>query len=139
MFPASFITKLWGGLPMMGLFGFIGAIAIVVMEFSGTFEVVVAAQLIAGAAWGCILMSAFSAAAALGYTGAEGKTTGVLFSALALATFARMATTASGALNDPSLAPLLHWVPIVCWTIAGVVLVALSIAQMRQKANLGTG
>ena len=89
------------------------------MEFSGAFEIVVAAQLIAGAAWGCILMSAFSAAAALGYTGAEGKTTGVLFSALALATFTRMATTASGALNDPSLAPLLHWAPVVCWAIGG--------------------
>jgi hypothetical protein len=100
----------------------------VVMEFSGTFDVVVAAQLIAGAAWGCILMSAFSAAAALGYTGAEGKTTGVLFSALALATLARMATTASGALNDPSLAPLLHWAPIVCWAVAGVLLVGFSLS-----------
>jgi hypothetical protein len=135
MFPASLITKRWGGLPVMGLFGIIGAIAIVVMEFSGTFEVVVAAQLIAGAAWGCILMSAFSAAAALGYTGAEGKTAGVLFSALAIATFARMATTASGALNDPSLAPLLRWAPIACWAVAGVVLVALSIAQMRHMAT----
>jgi hypothetical protein len=139
MFPASLITKRWGGLPVMGLFGLIGAIAIVVMEFSGTFEVVVAAQLIAGAAWGCILMSAFSAAAALGYTGAEGKTTGVLFSALALATFARMATTASGALNDPSLAPLLHWAPVVCWAVGGAVLAVLSVTQMRQKANVGTG
>lgn len=128
MFPASLITKRWGGLPVMGLFEFIGAIAIVVMEFSGTFEVVVAAQLIAGAAWGCILMSAFSAAAALGYTGAEGKTTGVLFSALALATFARMATTASGALNDPSPAPLLHWAPVVCWAVAGVLLVGFSLS-----------
>jgi hypothetical protein len=128
MFPASLITKRWGGLPVMGLFGLIGAIAIVVMEFSGTFDVVVAAQLIAGAAWGCILMSAFSAAAALGYTGAEGKTTGVLFSALALATLARMATTASGALNDPSLAPLLHWAPIVCWAVAGVLLVGFSLS-----------
>jgi hypothetical protein len=132
MFPASLITKRWGGLPVMGLFGLIGAIAIVVMEFSGTFEIVVAAQLIAGAAWGCILMSAFSAAAALGYTGAEGKTTGVLFSALALATFTRMATTASGALNDPSLAPLLHWAPIVCWAVGGAVLLALTIAQLRR-------
>ena len=132
MFPASLITKRWGGLPVMGLFGLIGAIAIVVMEFSGTLEVVVSAQLIAGAAWGCILMSAFSAAAALGYTGAEGKTTGILFSALALATFARMATTASGALNDPSLAPLLHWAPIVCWMIGGATLVVLSVALLRR-------
>jgi hypothetical protein len=130
MFPASLITKRWGGLPVMGLAGFVGAIAILVMEFSGTFEVVVAAQLIAGAAWGCILMSAFSAAAALGYTGAEGKTTGALFSALALATFTRMATTASGVLNDPSLAPLLHWMPIICWTIGGIALIVLSIAKM---------
>jgi len=56
----------------------------------------------------------------------------VLFSALALATFARMATTASGALNDPSLAPLLHWAPLVCWAIGGVVLIVLSIAEMRR-------
>jgi hypothetical protein len=138
MFPASLLTKRWGGLPVMGLAGFIGAIAIVVMEFSGTFEIVVAAQLIAGAAWGCILMSAFSAAAALGYTGAEGKTTGVLFSALALATFTRMATTASGALNDPSLAPLLHRAPIACWGVGGAVLVVLSVTQMRQKASVAT-
>jgi hypothetical protein len=137
MFPASLITKRWGGLPVMGLFGLVGAIAIVVMEYSGTFEVVVAAQLIAGAAWGCILMSAFSAAAALGFTGAEGKTTGVLFSALALATFTRMATTASGALNDPSLAPLLHWAPVVCWAFGGVTLVALSVAQMRRTHSIG--
>jgi hypothetical protein len=133
MFPASLITKRWGGLPVMGLFGFIGAIAIMVMEFSGTFEVVVAAQLIAGAAWGCILMSAFSAAAALGYTGAEGKTTGVLFSALALATFTRMGTTASGALNDPSLAPVLHWAPIACWAVGGAVLVVLSMTYMKDN------
>jgi Major Facilitator Superfamily len=132
MFPASLITKRWGGLPVMGLFGIIGAVAIVVMEYSGRLEVAIAAQLIAGAAWGCILMSAFSAAAALGYTGAEGKTTGVLFSALALATFVRMATTASGALNDPSLAPLLHWAPVVCWAIGGAMLLLLSIARMRR-------
>jgi hypothetical protein len=137
MFPASLITKRWGGLPVMGLFGLIGAIAIVVMEFSATLEVVVAAQLIAGVAWGCILMSAFSAAAALGYTGAEGKTTGVLFSALALATFTRMATTASGALSDPSLAPLLHWAPIVCWAVGGVTLLVLAVAQMRRTHGSG--
>jgi Major Facilitator Superfamily len=134
MFPASLLAKRWGGLPVMGLFGLVGAAAIVVMELSGTLGVVVAAQLIAGAAWGAILMSAFTAAAALGYTGHEGKTTGVLFSTLAIATFARMATTAAGALSDPSLAPLLHWAPIACWTVGGAVLVVLSVAQIRRVA-----
>jgi hypothetical protein len=135
MFPASLITKRWGGLPVMGAAGLIGAIAIVVMEVSGALGLAVVAQLIAGAAWGCILMSAFAAAAALGYTGAEGKTTGVLFSALALATFARMAASASGALNDPTLAPLLHWAPTVCWAIAAAILLAFSVARRRRAAG----
>ena len=124
MFPASLITKRWGGLPVMGLAALIGAIAIVVMGSSGTLDIVVAAQFTAGAAWGCILMSAFATATALGYGGHEGKTTGILFSTLAIATFARMAMTAAGVLNNPALAPLLHWAPIACWTVAGVVLVA---------------
>jgi hypothetical protein len=134
MFPASLIAKRWGGLPVMGLFGLIGAAAIVVMEFSGNLSVVVAAQFVAGAAWGCIMMSALAAAAALGYTGTEGKTMGILFSALALATFARMATTAAGVLNNPSLAPLLHWAPIACWAVAGAALAMLSMARMRRAA-----
>jgi hypothetical protein len=132
MFPASRITKRFGGLPVMGAAGLVGALAIVAMQIAGTLGLAVAAQLIAGAAWGVILMSAFTAAAALGYTGAEGKTTGILFSTLAIATFARMATTASGALDDPSLAPVLHWAPIVCWVVAGAMLLALTVTHMRQ-------
>jgi hypothetical protein len=136
MFPASPITKRLGGLLVMGIAGIVGAVAIASMQFATTLEVAVAAQLIAGAAWGCILMSAFAAAATLGYTGAEGKTTGVLFSMLALATFARMAATATGALNDPSLAPLLHWLPVACWTVGGVVLIALSLAYAQRMARV---
>jgi hypothetical protein len=134
MFPASRITKRFGGLPVMGAAGLVGGLAIVAMQIASTLGVAVAAQLIAGAAWGAILMSAFAAAAALGYTGTEGKVTGVLFSALAIATFARMATTASGALADPSLAPLLHWAPIVCWVVAGAMLLALTVTHMRRVA-----
>lgn len=133
MFPASLITRRWGGLPVMGLAGLIGALAIIAMEFSGSLALAVSAQVVAGAAWGCILMSAFAAAAAIGYTGAEGKTTGVLFSALALATFARMAATATGALSDPALAPLIHWAPIACWIVAGIVLIALSLTHGRRS------
>jgi MFS family permease len=134
MFPASRITKRFGGMPVMGAAGIVGALAIIAMQIASTLGLAVAAQLIAGAAWGAILMSAFATAAALGYTGTEGKTTGVLFSALALATFARMATTASGALSDPSLAPLLHWAPIVCWVVGGAMLLALTVTHMRRMA-----
>ena len=131
MFPASLITKRWGGLPVMGAAGLLGAIGIVLMESSGTLGLTIAAQVLVGAAWGAILMSAFAAAAALGATGHEGKTNGLLFSALAIATFARMATSASGALADPALAPLLHWTPIACWAVAGALLVGLTVAYGR--------
>jgi len=135
MFPASRITKRWGGLPVMGASGLLGAVAIVLMEISTTLGLTAAAQVIIGLAWGCILMSAFSAAAALGATGHEGKTTGLLYSGLALATFARMATGASGALNNPALAPLLRLAPILCWAIGGALLVGLTLAYAGRLAR----
>jgi len=136
MFPASRITKRWGGLPVMGAAGLLGALAIVLMESSTALGLTVAAQIIVGAAWGAILMSAFAAAAALGATGHEGKTTGLMYSGLALATFARMATSASGALSDPSLAPLVHWAPIACWTIGGFLLVGLTGSYWRTVTGM---
>ncbi len=132
MFPASLLTRRWGGLPVMGLAGVLGAFAIVLMEHADSLALTVTAQAIVGATWGAILMSAFAAAAALGATGAEGKTTGLLFSALALATFARMATAASGALADPALTALLGWAPVVCWALGGAVLIVLSGAGFRR-------
>jgi hypothetical protein len=117
---------------VMGAAGILGAGAIAAAEISGSLGQLLTAQLLAGAAWGAILMSAFAAAAALGATGHEGKTTGLLFSALALATFVRMATSASGTLTGPALAPLLHWAPILCWAAAGAVLLALSAIFMRR-------
>lgn len=135
MFPASLVTKRCGGLPVMGAAGVIGAAAIAVAELSGSLDLTIAAQLIAGAAWGCILMSAFAAAAALGYSGAEGMTNGLLFSALALATFARMGATATGALENPRLAPLIHWAPATCWAAAGAVLLVLALTSARGDAR----
>jgi Na+/melibiose symporter-like transporter len=138
MFPASRITKRWGGLPVMGAAGLLGAVAIVLMESSTALGLTVAAQIVAGAAWGAILMSAFAAAAVLGATGHEGKTTGLMYSGLALATFARMATSASGALADPAFAPLVHWLPIACWGIGGALLLGLTLSYasraMRETA-----
>ena len=131
MFPTSRITRRWGGLPVMGAAGLLGAIAILLMETSTMLGLTVAAQIIVGAAWGAILMSAFAAAAALGATGHEGKTTGLMYSGLALATFARMATSASGALADPALAPIVHWAPIACWAVGGALLVGLTASYWR--------
>jgi MFS family permease len=131
MFPASVIVKHRGGLVVMGAAGLLGAIAVLAADFASGLQMLIAAQFIAGAAWGCMLMSAVSAALAIGHTGAEGKVTGLVFSALALATFARMAAVAGGLQKLPEYAPLLHWAPVACWSVAGAGLLVIAAARLQ--------
>jgi hypothetical protein len=134
MFPASVVVKHRGGLIVMGAAGLLGALAVLGAEMAGNLNILIAAQFVAGAAWGCMLMAAVSAALAIGETGAEGKVVGLVFSALALATFARMAAVAGGLQKLPEYAPLLQWAPVACWAVAGAGL--LAIAAMRVQASV---
>jgi MFS family permease len=136
MFPASIIVKHRGGPIVMGAAGLLGAVAVLVAEFAGGLNTLIVAQFIAGAAWGCMLMSAISAALAIGETGAEGKVTGLVFSALALATFARMAAVAGGLQKLPDYAPLLHWAPIACWSVAGAGLLVIVAARLQSARGV---
>jgi MFS family permease len=132
MFPASVVTKRRGGLIVMGAAGLLGALAILGAELAGNLNMMIAAQFIAGAAWGCMLMSAISAALAIGDSGAEGKVVGLVFSALALGTFARMAAVAGGLQKLPEYAPLLHWAPVACWSVAGAGLLVIAASRAQQ-------
>jgi len=134
MFPASRVVKHHGGLIVMGGAGLLGAAAVIIAEIAGTLNILIAAQFVAGAAWGCMLMAAVSAALAIGSGGTEGKVTGLVFSALALGTFARMAAVAGGLQKLPDYAPLLHWAPVACWSVAGVGLLVLVAARVQQRA-----
>ncbi|WFU20458.1 MFS transporter [Bradyrhizobium sp. CB3481] len=133
MFPASIVVKHRGGLIVIGAAGLFGALAVVAAEMAGNLNILMAAQLVAGAAWGCMLMAAVSAALAIGETGAEGKVVGLVFSALALATFARMAAVAGGLQKLPEYAPLLQWAPVACWSVAGAGLLVIAAARMQRE------
>ena len=114
----------------------LGAAAVVGAELAGNLTTLIVAQFIAGGAWGCMLMSAVSAALAIGGgTGAPGKVVGLVFSALALATFARMAAVAGGLQKLPEYAPLLHWAPVACWSVAGAGLLVLAASRVRQRVE----
>jgi MFS family permease len=134
MFPASAVTRRRGGLIVMGAAGIAGAVAVLGAELAGNLNTLIAAQFLAGAAWGCMLMSAISAALAIGDSGAEGKVVGLVFSALALATFARMAAVAGGLQRLPEYAPLLHWSPVACWSVAGAGLLVVAASRVQQGA-----
>ena len=78
-----------------------------------------------------MLMSAVSAALAIGETGAEGKVVGLVFSALA--TFARMAAVAGGLQKLPEYAPLLQWAPVACWSVAGAGLLVIAASRAQRR------
>jgi Major Facilitator Superfamily len=133
MFPASVITQRRGGLIVMGAAGLLGALAVLGAELAGSLNLLIVTQFIAGAAWGCMLMSAVAAALAIGDSGAEGKVLGLVFSALALATFARMAAVAGGLQKLPEYVPLLKWAPVACWSVAGAGLLVIAASRAQQS------
>jgi len=132
MFPASAVVKRLGGIVLLGASALLGAVAVVAAALAPTLEALIAAQFVAGAAWGCVMMSAVTAAMAIGETGAEGKVVGLVFSALALATFARMGAVAGGLPAIPDYAALLGWLPVVCWLIAGAILLLLAVVRWQR-------
>ena len=83
-------------------------------------------------------MSAFTAAFSTGENGSEGKMVGLLFSALAFATFLRMALIWTGWHRSAEWAAVIKWIPIGCWAVAGVVLLALAINWARQRVVRAT-
>lgn len=133
MFPASFITRRLGGLLVIGCAGLLGAGALLGAESATNLNSMLAMQFMAGAAWGCILMSAIAAATALGGEGSEGTILGLLFSAIALATCTRIAAVAAGVTRNAAYETLLQWAPIACWALAGAALLFVAIARLRQK------
>jgi MFS family permease len=132
MFPVGLITNRLGGYTVMGAAALIGALAILAAHLAQDLEQMVVAQFAAGAAWGAILMSAFTVAFAIGENGGEGRMSGLLFSALALSTLARFATVATGFNADPSLKAALQWVPTICWAVAGAVLLYLAAGRVKR-------
>jgi hypothetical protein len=82
----------------------------------------VIAQLVAGAAWGCMLMSAIAAALRIGRTGREGLVSGAMFSALALMALVRIAVIATQYNTDAGVVAVLGWLPIAAWLAAGAAL-----------------
>ena len=135
MFPASLLTKRFGGYAVMGAAALLGALAIVATHLAHSLDLLVAAQFASGAAWGVILMSAFTVAFTVGANGGEGRMSGLLFSTLALATLARMAAVASGMSGEASLRSVLQWLPVFCWTLAGVALLYLALAGVQRWAS----
>ncbi len=134
MFAAAPLVGRWGGLAVMGAAGLCGGALAVTATLAGGLSPLVLAQFGAGAAWGIMMMSAVAAALAIGAPDNEGRVVGMMYSALAVATFARMANSARGVAVDPAYQIFLAWAPAVAWACGGAMLLALAIAGARRAS-----
>ncbi len=133
--PASRLARSLGGLVAMAIGALAGSVAAWAAMSASGIGPLVAAQLVAGGAWGCVLVSATAGALAIGHTGREGRILGGMFSLLALTTFMRIAVVASQLNKRPGISALLPWTPIAVWLAASVLLSAASRrARSREPA-----
>ena len=63
---------------------------------------------------------------------------GVLFSALAFATLLRIGLIHLGWHRDPQIAAILNWVPVACWALGGLMLLALVLVWAQKRPAMAT-
>jgi MFS family permease len=125
MFPGAALAQRFGTLPVVAAAAGLGAIGEFIAAQAPSIEVLVGAQLLAGGAWGCVLMAGYSAAVEFGRTGREGWALGLLFAALAAAALARMGAVLAGLDRAGELAAALAVAPSVLWCVACLLLIWL--------------
>ena len=126
MFPGASLAGRHGTLPVIAVAALIGAGASLTGAFVRDLDLLLAAQFVAGGAWGCILMASFTAALEYGRTGREGLALGLLFAVLAAAALGRIAAVALEINKIQGLTPALEWSPFVFWFAAGLLFIALA-------------
>lgn len=134
MLPAGALTKRVGGWRVMLAGAAVAGLCTLAAQRAPSLQALIAAQGVAGAAWGCVLIGAFSTALALGHTGREGRFSGALSSVLALAALSRMAVVAAEWQKAPELQLALAWAPVAGWAAAAAVLWAAATRRRPARA-----
>jgi MFS family permease len=132
LLPAGWAARRLGAWRVMAAAGVAAGAASLGAQQATDLSQLVTAQLVAGAAWACLLLSGFSVALALGHTGREGRFGGALSSVLALAALGRLAVVAMEWQKAPAAQTALAWAPVLGWLLAGLVLFML----IRPRASV---
>jgi hypothetical protein len=122
MFPAGTLGKRYGALRLMALAATCGVVGIVGSILATSLPMLIAAQFVAGCAWGAVFVTAFGAAASLGSPGRVGIAMAILWAVLALATLGRFLMVGSGMARMPDMAPIITWGPAAAWLLGGLAL-----------------
>ena len=110
-------------------------IAFAIGANSASFVVLVIGTAVAGAGWGVFSTVVFSSAVSLSGGRASvrgaGTASGMVFSAIAIATFLRMICTATGFAKTPTIV----WLPEIAWALASVLLIVLARTVWRDNSG----
>jgi MFS family permease len=96
VFPAAIATQRFGADMLIAISAVAGVVAVVLCALAPNLAVLVAAQFLAGGAWGAFFQAGLTAASIWGERGKEGLFLGLWFSMLSLATLLRAGLTIAG-------------------------------------------
>jgi hypothetical protein len=131
MFPGAALAKRYGALPVMAGAAMLGLVGMVVAAQAGGLATMIAGHFLAGGAWGCAMMAAFSGTMGFGHKGREGLMIGILSALFALAAFARMAAVAAGLNKAPDARQMLTWLPPSMWLLGAIALLVAVLIWQR--------
>jgi len=118
MLPAGRATQRWGAATVLWLGAGAAAAGSALAATAGAMPVLAVAQLLSGAAWAAVMMSAWTAAALFGRAGREGLSGAAWSAWLALAALARIAAVAAHWPQQPAFKATLPWAPATLWALA---------------------
>jgi MFS family permease len=127
MMPGSSLCNRFGSLPVMAVSALLGAAGAFAAANAGSLDMLIAAQVVAGCAWGNMLMAAFCSAADLGRSGREGLALGMMFAMLAFAALGRIGAAIAGVNKNPDYAMVLALIPVIFWMVGGIIIWVLAI------------
>ena len=125
--PSASLASRLGSVPVLAGCAALGAVGTAITVAAPSLEVMVVGQLLAGGAWGSILMAGVSAALGFGRIGREGRTLGLWFSVQAMAAVIRIAAVAVQADKTPGFSDAATWAPPVVWLGGAAILATLAV------------
>ena len=133
VFPGAAAARRFGPVETLVVAALVGGLATLGASFADSLGVLIAAQMLAGGAWGVVFMAGISAALGLGTRGREGLVLGLWFTMLSVATLIRGGLVAGGVQVSPAGAGVLDWLPPLLWLAGGLVLIDLALRARRLK------
>jgi len=132
VFPGAAAAKKYGPVAILTVAALVGSVALMWVGLADSLAMLIAAQMLAGGAWGVVFMAGISAALNLGTSGREGLILGLWFSMISIATLTRAGLVAGGVKADAELLAMLHWAPTLFWLMGGAILLTLGLSTRRR-------